>query len=166
MANEPEQVDPTAAQPAPEAPARKRPLIIVAVVGLVLGIGGGAMLLHPMLAKSATGEASPVTHASATPLQFHSIDNLVVNPAGTNGTRFLLVSASIEVADDDGIKQVREHEMEIRDRMVTLLGSKTISQLTDPGARDSLKVELRRSIASLFPPGIVRNVYFPQYVLQ
>jgi flagellar basal body-associated protein FliL len=156
--------------PVPETPAaapRKRGLLILAIAGLVIGGGSGAMVLPSLLGHgSAADSAKTAKPVAPAPLLFHSIENLVVNPAGTNGTRFLLVSASIEVPNEVAAQQVRDHELEVRDRMVTLLSSKTIAELTDATSRDSLKVELRRSIGALFAPGVVRNIYFPQYVLQ
>lgn len=96
----------------------------------------------------------------------HTIDNLVLNPSGSGGTRYLMLSVAVEVKDDAVAEQMKARDAEVRDAVLHVLGSKTVDELADIAARDSLKLELRDSIRGLFRKKAVRRVYLPQFVIQ
>ncbi len=72
-----------------------------------------------------------------------TIDNLVLNPSGSGGTRHLMLSVAVEVKDDADAEQMKARDAEVRDAVLHVLGSKTVDELADIAARDSLKLELR-----------------------
>ena len=158
---------------APPAGGGTKLLIIGALSGLLVGGAAGVFVLGPRL--GANHPAAPGAKGAATaeaeapppaPRIVHSIENLVVNPAQTNGARFLMVTCAIEVKDAAALEQVKSREAEVRDRMVDLLSSKTIGDLTTAAAREPLKAELAVAVSSLFPAGTVTRVLLPQFVIQ
>jgi flagellar FliL protein len=96
----------------------------------------------------------------------HRVDNLVVNPAETRGTRFLVVSVALEAASTVDKESLGRREVAIRDTLLTLLGSKAVDDLTDMSRRGELKEELRTAVEALAGRGSVRHVYLPQFVIQ
>jgi flagellar FliL protein len=96
----------------------------------------------------------------------HAIENLVLNPAGSNGSRFLMVTATFELKDASTEEKMKDHEAEARDRILGVLGRKTVDELSDINKRDAIKTELLDSVAPLFPKGSVLKVFFPQFVIQ
>ena len=96
----------------------------------------------------------------------YTIDNLVLNPAGSGGTRFLLLSIAFEMKDAGALEAIKARDAELRDAVLVTLGSKTVEQLSDMVSRDSLKVELRTATAKTLHTRGVRRVYFPQFVIQ
>src|SRR5476649_943683 len=104
-----------------------RGVLILAIVGVVAGIAVGLFGIGPILAKhkspSAPVEVKPVDVA-ATAVN-HPIENLVLNPAGSGGTRFLMVTATFQLKDAAAEAVMKDHEAEVRDIILALLGKKT-----------------------------------------
>ena len=96
----------------------------------------------------------------------HMLENLVLNPAQSNGTRFLMVSIAFELGSASAAEKLTQREAELRDVVLRVLGSKTVDDLARLSARDSLKLELRDSVRTLLPGGTLQRVYLPQYVIQ
>ena len=57
--------------------------------------------------------------------------DIVINPAGTGGTRFLSVSFGFELESLELMRMFEGREPIIRDALITILSSKTVAQLTD-----------------------------------
>ena len=78
----------------------KRGVLILAIAGIVAGVAAGLFGVGPMLAKRKARRPRRLRRpklkiASVT----HAIENLVLNPAGSGGTRFLMVTATFELKD-------------------------------------------------------------------
>jgi len=159
---------PEAAADAASAPAKGRGVIILAVAGLLAGAAAGLFGLGPVLAKkkAMTPPPPPKVEADAGSSVTHEISNLVLNPAGSGGTRFLMITAAFELKDGKADQMMKDREAEVRDHILALLGKKTVEDLTDINARDVVKKEVLDTIAPLFPKGAVLKVFFPQFVIQ
>lgn len=100
----------------------------------------------------------------------HLIDNLVLNPANSGGTRFLMVAAAIEFKDAANVEAFKARDAEVRDIVLRVMGAKTVEQLSDMSLRDSIRKELGDSLLSLLPKNkrkkAIRRVFFPQFVIQ
>lgn len=174
-----------APEPAP-APRRMGPmlLMIAGIAGGGLGGLAGAYLIAPRLAgkaapAAATAEAAPAATApadgdgsakkptkAAGPPHIYRIDNVIVNPAGSDGTRFLMASVAYEVPDDAAEQALHAREVELRDDVVSVLETKTMGQLTQPHARDTLKTQLLDIAHHVLGPQMQIGVYLPQFVIQ
>lgn len=95
----------------------------------------------------------------------YKIENLIVNPAGSAGSRFLMTSVSIECEDEATETALRERDDEVRDRVIAVLERRTLDSLTRPGAREELKGELAAALEPL-AEGATLHVYLPQFVIQ
>jgi flagellar FliL protein len=162
-----EQAPETAADAA-SAPAKGRGVMMLAVAGLVAGAAAGLFGLGPVLAKkrAMTPPPPPKVEAEAKAAVTHEIANLVLNPANSNGQRFLMVTATFELKDGGAEEMMKEREAEVRDHILSLLGKKTVEELTDIARRDEVKQEVLEAIAPMFPKGAVVKVFFPQFVVQ
>ena len=96
----------------------------------------------------------------------YTIDNLVLNPAESGGTRFLLLSVSFETKNASVLEQMKTRDAELRDAVLVTLGGRTVEQLADMARRDSIKVDLTKAASKLFKKGAVKRIYFPQFVIQ
>ncbi|HEY9230093.1 MAG TPA: flagellar basal body-associated FliL family protein [Gemmatimonadaceae bacterium] len=160
-----EQVPDGAAAAAP-ATSGKRNLIILATAGLLAGSAVGLFAIGPILAKRKAAHPAPKVEEKPTTPITHEFQNIVLNPAGSNGTRFLMVSAAFELKDGNTDQLMKDREPEVRDRILALLGQKSIETLTDFTQRDNIKKEVLEAIAPMFPKGSVVKVFFPQFVIQ
>ncbi len=95
----------------------------------------------------------------------YSIDDIIVNPAGTNGQRLLLVSLGFDVATEQEFSSLQSKELLLKDMVISTLSEKSMSDLGRLGTKDSLKVEITKKLASTMPDIKVNQVYFSKYVI-
>ncbi len=98
--------------------------------------------------------------------KFVELNNIIVNPAGSQGTRFLMVSVALSVASEEAQKALREREVEMRDQVTTILEGMTMAQLTAPGIRDTLKQKIGTAAGTIVGPKTPVRVFLPQFVIQ
>jgi flagellar protein FliL len=154
--------------PAPDAKSgSKRTVLILAIAGLAAGAAAGLFGIGPVLAKRRAAAPpakaeGPLANVAVT----HSIENLVLNPANSGGTRFLMVTATFELKDGTIEQQMKDHDAEVRDRILAMLGKKTVEELSDITLRENMKQEVLAAVSTLFPKDAVRKVFFAQFVIQ
>lgn len=171
-------------------PAAKRPkgIVLIAAVagGLLLGAAGGLFALGPMLAKKSgyvvvAHEGTDSTEAEAegghdgkggegkegeAASTVYMIDNVILNPAGSGGTRFLMLATAVDTKDATVVEQMKARDAETRDVLLRVMGSKSVEELADMQYREAIKKQLADSLGALFKKGAIRRVYFPQFVIQ
>ena len=96
----------------------------------------------------------------------HLLENLVLNPASSGGGRFLLFTVAIETGTPTASTDFKDRDAELRDIILTALGTKTVDQLVDMTAREAIKTEIQAVICARFGKGAVKRLYFPQFVVQ
>ncbi len=146
---------------------------------LVLSLGGGGAIgltaigprVGVMLAARSTAvpEAKAAHgggHGEGETAPLHVVDNLVVNPAGSGGSRFLLTSIALETVSPAAAEGLKVRDLEIRDAFLMVLGAKTVDQLSDISRRPALARELLASVQELVGAGIVIRILIPQFVIQ
>jgi flagellar protein FliL len=160
-------------------------LVGAVVVAVAAGVGGGVLVLGPRLASLRGG--APAAHAEGGEQEkgkekekekgksrgkdtekavVFKIDNLIVNPAGSGGTRFLMASVAVEVPDAKTEAQLRERDFQVRDAVIAVLEKQTLESITAPGGRDSVKARLAATLAPMVGRGVPVHVYLPQFVIQ
>jgi flagellar FliL protein len=172
--------DPKAAAEAPARPAGPPLLSVLAVAAGAL-VGGAAIGLFAIAPRMvAARNAAPAAHAPAPEPEkpekpekskprsgkttAYRMDNIVVNPAGSNGTRFLMASIAVEIDDPKVEAQVRERDFEMRDAVVATLERQTLEMLTHPGARDTIRNQLEAAFTPIV--GSRPRVFLTQFVIQ
>ncbi|MDQ8162417.1 MAG: flagellar basal body-associated FliL family protein [Gemmatimonadota bacterium] len=183
MANE----QPAATEGAAPAKAKLPMLIGMVAVGLAIGGGAGAMFLGPMVAQK-MGKVMPVAADSAHAAEgdhsaegaegaagaegataeaaIHVLDNMVLNPAGSGGSRYLLLTVAIEAGSATIVESFKARDAELRDIVLSTLGTKAVDQLTDMAAREGFKTEIITAVDERFGKKSVKRIYFPQFVVQ
>jgi len=180
-----ESVETPAPAPAPKLTGTML-LVIAGIAGGGLGGVAGAYLVAPRLGG---GSAAPTTASATTaetpapkpskppkadknnekaaaPARLYRIDNVIVNPAGSDGTRFLMASVAFEIPDEASEKLLQAHEIQLRDDVVGALEAMTMPRLTQAHARDSIKVQLLGIVHRILGPDAQVDVYMPQFVIQ
>jgi flagellar FliL protein len=104
--------------------------------------------------------------AAAEGASVHLLENLVLNPAASGGSRFLLLSVAIEVGSPKAGEDFKTRDAELRDIILTALGVKTVDELTEIARREQFKTELKTAINAKFGKKAVKSLYFPQFVVQ
>ena len=169
------------AAPAPQGKGRAT-LVIAHTIGMVGGASLGSFVVGPLLADSPEAEhgaaatecttdepaddhAEEAGHAAG-PAAVHSIENIVINPAQSNGTRFLMASVGFGLTDAHGAEMMKLRDAEIRDVVVRVLGARTVAELADLPTRDAIKAEMREKVIAVVGEHALVDVYFSQFVIQ
>jgi flagellar protein FliL len=152
---------------------------LAAIAALLLGGVLGLLVAGPKMTSLVLGDPVADTPAGAPggrtraersgksePTAIYSIDNLVVNPYGTRGTRFLMISLTMELDAVKTGEALKARDAEIRDRMLEILGGKTVEELVAVEARDELRRELQAATQALLREGQVLRIHLPQFVIQ
>jgi flagellar protein FliL len=156
------------------------------VAGILAVMAVGAIFLvtdviAPRLRK--LGEPAPAAAESAKPESIREpgemleVKDLIVNPAGSAGRRYLKVAAVIEVAAEKGKKKGKApaaegagagglQEAQIRDLLIRELSARTLDELTDPVTKEEMRQGIIEGLSEILGTGRVSNVYFTEYVVQ
>lgn len=97
---------------------------------------------------------------------FTKMDGLVVNPAGSDGSRYLAVSIAFESKQQGVRAEMEKKKVVVKDAILTLLSEQTVEELSDPDQRDTLKTELIEETNGVLSGGSIDRLYFTEFVLQ
>lgn len=96
----------------------------------------------------------------------YDMEEMVVNPAGTNGQRYLLLQVSLELGSEDDVALLDKNKLKVRHDMIEFLSSRTVNQLVHFDQRESLRRDLIEIINTAVGSRSVRNLYYTKYVMQ
>jgi len=154
---------------APEVPQKQslfsKKLVLFGVPIFILQV---AMFILPVRPE-APGVARSDNEAP-TPEQFVQhifvVKDVIVNPAGTNGTRFLLTTIGFEVSSQEAQQELEKKELQVRDALNTILTSKGLDELVSVQQREALRTEIANRVRELATSGKLTNVYFSKFIIQ
>ncbi len=96
----------------------------------------------------------------------YSVDDMIVNPAQTNGKMLLLASLGLSVENEEARKSLEEKQVIVKDAIISVLSSKNVNQLSSADYRDTLKTEILKNLAEQMPGSKVNNIYFSKFIIQ
>jgi flagellar FliL protein len=91
---------------------------------------------------------------------------ILVNVAGTAGTRYLVANMTLVGKSADLKVKVDEHDPQLRDSAISVLGGKTISDLEKPGMRNIIRSELISAYNDILGKEAVTDIYFTEFAIQ
>ncbi len=147
-------------------------LLIMAAMQIVMAVGAFFFVRSYLTPRLQLASGMPVEENAAPERgdsKIHMIDDIVVNPAGTNGTRYLSTSIGLEykVSKEKGHEAGLESVTPvIRDVLIALLTSKTMDQLSSIEGKEKLREEILTNVNTAIKPDSVYRIYFVDYVLQ
>jgi flagellar FliL protein len=172
-----------------EGKKAKKPMDVVFLGTLVfallnaVAIGGGAYLVY---ASTLGWRAPQITEAGlvqqkeaeqkaegggiATPLVF-TLEKFKVNLDGDplrDPKRTIQLEVNLEMLNKDGFEEVMNHDnrARARDRIIHILGSKRFSDLESIQGKLFLKDQIATEVNGLLDKGIVKDVYFTDFIVQ
>ena len=98
-----------------------------------------------------------------------SFDTFVVNLADPKGDRFLKATLRAVLSDPEVAAELQKDELtrtRVRDRIISVLTSKSFEEVASPGGKDSLRQQLLREINQSLPDDVVSEVLFVEFVVQ
>ncbi len=150
------------------------PVLAYAVTTFVLvpKLRKGLGLTPPVASEKAEGESgatAPAKEGGAAPTG--PTDNvpmtkLLVNVSGTMGSRYLLTSLVLVGNTKNFREQVTKNDPQLRDMACGVLGTKTISDLEKPGARNLVRSELLTGFNQILGGSAVQEIYLTEFAIQ
>ena len=160
-----------AAAPAPKK-SRKGLIVVLAVVILLLAGGGGGAywFLFRGAADAEAAAAEPAVEEPA-PTGIIPLEPFVVNLADTVGSRFLRVTLSLVVADEEKAKAFEADKvlhMKTRSTILELLAQKDSTALVTPEGKAHLKQEIAKAVGHAGGEHELKvaDVLFSEFIVQ
>ncbi len=116
----------------------------------------------PAATEGAASPANPGKPKLMVPLH----GKILVNVAGTMGTRYLLASITLAGAHPDLKGLVEKNDAEMRDAAANALSVKTINDLEKPGARNLIRAELISVFNNILGQGVFTDLYLTEFAIQ
>ena len=144
-------------------------IIIIVLLLAVLGLGGfiawKLMNLETPTAQNEQMEAESAA-AAAGPGILIDMENITINLADEDESRFLRVKMKLEVRDEEAKGKVDAFNAQIKDLIITTLSSKTFDDVRTPQGKYNLKEELIYRINTFVGGEPVKNMFFSDFVAQ
>ncbi|MBN2144225.1 MAG: flagellar basal body-associated FliL family protein [Candidatus Aureabacteria bacterium] len=159
----------------PTAPAEKKLLsgknMLIGGL-LIIFLGTGTFFGMKSFLKVETekpGIEKEILEDKKMPDLIESFDTLIVNIMGTQGTRYLKVSVSLELEaknEDQMKKEFETRKYQMTDILNSIFSSKPMEQIDNPASRNNIKREIRDKLNELLINGQVKDVFFRDFVIQ
>jgi len=104
--------------------------------------------------------------AAAAEANYFNIESIIVNPAGTGGTRYLSCGISFEMAGAEDVKVFESKAAQVKDILITILSSKTVDELADITRRNQMRRQILTIVNRFLTPTQAKAVYLTDFVLQ
>ena len=164
----------------------------IGIAAIAIGIVVALFVVKPMMAGSGEGDATSEvshdegdqshadkskeekkekkekkdSHGESAKSLVYNIDDIVINPAGTGGTRFLSASFAFELESEETVADFEAREAIVRDALITILSSKTIAQLTDVKQKEITRYQIKKRISDILNTEELAGVFYTDFVLQ
>jgi flagellar protein FliL len=179
-----------AQKPAAKPMAALIPVIAVVVLAPVLSFAVGQFVLIPQLKKQiaampagehSEGEtheeaaAAPASAghggqgkdaAPAGPSNTYDMENVVVNLAGTMGTRYLKTTFMVTGSDKNLRATFESNKPKLVDITLNVLSSLSLADLEEAGAKNIIREKLILAYNQALGRRVVEQVYFADFVVQ
>lgn len=158
-----------------EAPPKDRSKLfglIFIVVNLLVSIGGAALVY-----MNTVGYKSPTVneytenekleemrkYMESNPIVY-TMDTFTINLKGA--TRTIRMSLSLEMLSEEGFEEVISKNEMARDEIVKIINSKKFDEIESIQGKLFLKDQIASSINSILEKGVIKDVYFGDFVVQ
>jgi len=96
----------------------------------------------------------------------YMVEDLIINPANTDGKRLLLSSLGFDVPTEQDQQELKSKDVLLKDAIIQVMSGKGMTQLGNISYRDTLRVEITNRLSQLMPKVKINTIYFSKYILQ
>ncbi len=128
----------------------------------------------PMAPKGMVNTAANLAERDSTKInevyegtgELFEFEDIIVNPAGTMGRRYFVVSMSFEVSHKKVLEELKNKEPILRDALITLLAKKPLEFVADISNMEEIRSEILDTTNKYLTEGKVVRIFFTGYILQ
>lgn len=146
----------------------KKLLLIIILAVLVLG-GGGTAAFFMLGGEEDAADKETAKQEEQTPVGLVSMDTFIVNLNDPGEDRYVKIRIKLTVSPVGIAENLDEDELLVarfRDRILTLLSTKTYEDLSTPLGKETLRREIKSRIAPVITEGEIQDVLFSEFVVQ
>ena len=145
------------------------PIINLVLMLVVLALGSfiaWKLVTLEIPVMSDNGSSAPAEKVEKTPGILMELDNVTVNLADLEESRFLRVKIKLEMDSEEDKLRAEAFNAQIKDLIITALSSKSFNDVRTSQGKFALKEELTYRINNLLGGRPVRKLYFSDFVAQ
>ena len=148
--------------------------LILIVVGVLALAGGGYFAYTNFFQEEPVEELKEEEGADGEKAEelppglgvMFTMDPFVVNLAGSEGKRFLKVTATLELSSPEVNPEFEENLQKITDSILVLLSSKSFEDVYSVQGKFKLKDEITTRVNRFLVVGHVKDAYFTEFIVQ
>ncbi len=133
---------------------------------ILLVVLGQALVAYAIISKNYEAIYSYTQNLIPEESGKFELKEIIVNPADTNGQRYLLVQLSLELVNKEDQKLIEENRSKIRNNLIKYLSAKSVPELQNIDGNEDLRLDLVQIINETIGSRSVRNLYYSKYVMQ
>ena len=163
MAEEKEKVKDSDKEQMPTKKSKLK-IIIIAIVVLFIGVGGIYGYSKFNKGKEKKVETDKAVETSIV----LPLSSFVVNLMDKRGVgkRYLKITMELEVNKEEDKLLVENHNAQLRDTVLLLLSSQSLNEINTMEGKLELKQNLLSRMSQILGDGVVRRIYFTEFVVQ
>jgi flagellar FliL protein len=154
------------------------PLLVTAIAMPALAFATTRFVLIPQMRRSLSLPAVAAAESSGAKAQpgpgvadekpkvTVPLNKILVNVAGTMGTRYLMTSFTLVGADESLRVKIEQNRDQLLDLATGTLSTKTISDLEKPGARNVIRAELLTVFNNALGAPLIKEIYITELAIQ
>ena len=96
----------------------------------------------------------------------YPLDTFTVNLKSDSGRRYLKVTMDLELSGQELTAELDNKTAIIRDRIIRILTSKTLEEVTSRKGKDKLTQQIKDALNAMLVDGQINGVYFTEFVIQ
>jgi len=162
-------------------------LIIILVVVLILLIGGGLGAYFMFFKSKGNAHEGAATEEKAQEKDkkggndkkdkkekksgkeasiVYSMGAIIVNLADQGVQRYLKVQVAVELDNPKLEEEIKKREPQIKDIVISVLSSKTVSDINTPQGKIALKQEIIKRANMVLTEGEITELFFSEFIIQ
>lgn len=142
-------------------------LLIIIIVLLLIVILAAVLIFTGIVKLPFLSVAQGQTEETALqPRLLYSLQEFQVNLADSGTKRFLRTSIDLAYNEKKLTKELETRQSEIRSLIITVLRSKHVADLGEPGGMKSLEEDLLATLNSALVEGEIMAVYYREFIFQ
>jgi len=174
-----------------EAPAEKKSsnmlmIIIIGVLVLIIVIGGVLTFVLMGSDEEDTTESSPQVRekkmskpkrsSSSNTMDYsrqlsdigilYPLDTFTVNLKSDSGRRYLKVTLSLELDDEELSLELDAKAAVLRDRIIRILSSKTLEEISSKKGKSKVENQIMDTLNAMISDGTINGIFFTEFVIQ
>ncbi len=96
----------------------------------------------------------------------YQLTKVLVNVSGSGGARYLIANYTLVGSASDFKAKLEENKDQLLDVAIGVMGTKSITDLEKPGARNLLRNELMSAWNSALGTALVKEIYITEFAIQ